>query len=294
MNSLSAHPDQSRAALLELGTQLAGGAWSVVVAPDVGEASGCYVRPSSASHRDIQDEDETASWWQELSEAERALQNEARALRRARKRMRQFSIQNKLTHLWTLTYRCVECDGDPCWCGSMAGPADRQTVKRDVANFLKRLRRALGPDSPAFPYLYVIERGSKSTKRLHVHLLLPAGFTANTIQGSWSLGRTDHSRPPGSHGQREQARRCAGYLTKYLAKSLRDEDPAWSHSYERAQGFNVRQVRRRLGAADDVLWFIAQHLTQGQGDLLSVSASVDWDDYDGPPAFFVRERPPDG
>lgn len=283
-DALAGLDTESRDALLELGTQLVNGSWAVVVAPDAGEASAVFLGGPRTPYPD--DEYEETSWWMMLPQEERDRRNRVRAARRASKKLRQYAVQNFLSELYTLTYRCVGCQGDPCTCGEVAGPASRAIVKRHVADFIRALRRHLPDDFGAFPYGYVIERGTRSTRRLHVHLLLPSGFPRDLPPALWQHGRTDYSPPKRGKGARSQARRAAGYLAKYLAKSLGDEDPAWAHSYERAEGFNVRQVRRRLTDVHDVLWFIEHYL----GRSVALSLSSDWNEYEGPPAFVARQE----
>lgn len=287
MSSVRGDVEASREHLLDLGTQLVGGEWFIVVAPEVGEASGACMWPYDPRDRDS--EDGATSAWSMLPGEVRQELNASRALRRATKRLRQYAVQNKLTALHTLTYRCVACDGDPCRCGRMESPATRAIVKRDVAAFIKSLRSGM-TGGEAFPYGYVIERGTKGTKRLHVHLLLPSEYAPELVSLCWKHGRTDYSPPKGDGGKRSQARRAASYLAKYLSKSLGDEDEAWAHSYERAQGFNVRQVKRRLRDITDVVWFVEHYL--GEGSRFSVC--TEWAEYEGPPAFVAIERDDDG
>jgi hypothetical protein len=156
-------------------------------------------------------------------------------------------------------------------------------VKADIARFIRKLRAVL--DAAGFAYAYVIERGTKGTRRLHVHLLTTSNVDASAVAKCWDYGRTDYSEPRGGVSKRGQSRRAAGYLSKYLGKSLGDEDELWAHSYERAEGFNVRQVKRRLANVGEVLWFMEQFLP---GEL-TLSLHTEWSDYEGPPAFVVTE-----
>lgn len=288
--------------LLDHGTQLVEvppHGYSLNVYIDAGEASAAFVLPRSMPDPEeiaqrLEDEDDTtegASQWSMLSEEDRRSLNVHRATTRARGRLRRYAIRNKLTYLHTLTYRCVACSCDPCECGQKLGPATRETVKRHVATFIRALRdhRDLEP----FAYAYVIERGNKSTQRLHVHLLLPFhlevadGVGSAPIMASvWGRGRVDlRFRGGAAETFRDKARACARYLTKYLSKSLGDEDEAWAHSYERSQGFNVRCIKRaRLTYADAVT--LAAWLLEADSDTY-LSDSENWTDYEGPPAFFM-------
>lgn len=277
--------------LLDSGTQLGEGFWHVTVAPDCGEASGAYLMPRMASKReDLDEEDEGA--WSHLTQEERDRLNLDRKVRRARRELRQYVTQNKLTTMVTLTFRCWDCACDPCACGAKASPPDRATVKDEVALFIPRLRYRL---KCSFPYSYVIERGERGTQRLHVHLLLPHGLDLEHVRSAWTRGRVDipdEGRYRSNTSVRENARRLARYVSKYVAKSLADDDEEWAHSYERAQGWNVRQVKRRLASAAEVVWFVEAMLARSGADAVRWTSSAVWDDYDGPPAFFACEVPP--
>lgn len=261
--------------------------------PEVGEAVIWLVTGAGG----VCEDDET--WWSRLSEEDRERLNRRRAVQRAATKMRRYAVRNKLVRLLTLTYRCVVCDGDPCTCGQRLGPAERSRVKRDVNRLMVAMRDSLGVE--ALPYLYVIERGGKRTKRLHIHLLVGSEVDVEALGelrrdgrgeeyrtgGVWVHGRV-HVREPSGAGLRDRARSGARYLAKYVDKALGDEDEAWAHSYERSQGFNVRQVGRhgllRLGDAVEV---VAMVLGVAVADL-EWSWSDDWEDWFGPPTAAVR------
>lgn len=242
------------------------------------------------------DGDAVESSWARLSEDERAVLNRRRVEQRARVQVRRYAVRNKLTRLVTLTYRCVACSLDPCGCGERLGPGDRQTVKRHVNRFLVALREALGVEG--LPYVYVVERGTKRTRRLHVHLLLSVDVDLEAFGelvdedtragGVWAHGRVNmRDRPQGS-SMREQARSAARYLAKYVSKALGDEDPEWAHSYERSQGYNVRQAgRRRLPVLADVLDLACVLLGVSLGEL-EWSWCDDWEEWFGPPTAVAR------
>jgi hypothetical protein len=261
---------------LDLRTQLAVGsgegsrAWSVTVWPEVGEASGALIQVNGSG---------SAGAWSNLSDEERQARNLDRANRRARRQMRHYSVRNKLSVLWTLTFRCQACHGpDRCVCGEKRGPADRATVKRLVNLFLKRLRARLKRD---LPYLYVIERGKRGTERLHVHLLLARGVPEELLHDAWGHGFVSLRFRPEGGGAREQARRAAAYAAKYVGKALADEDEAWAHSYERSQGFNLRRVRVRVAYESEAISLAVAAL----GGRVNLTRSDEWEGYTGPPAW---------
>lgn len=249
--------------------------WSVKMLPEVGEAVVYWDREPSG---------DGSSRWSRMSERERQELNDQRRLTRARGAVRRYAVRNKLTRMVTLTYRCQMCHGDPCTCGQMQGPSSRAAVKRDVNRFLVALRAVLRVD--AVPYLYVIERGTRSTKRLHVHLAVSREVSAELVADTWEHGRVDVADRDQVDGVRARARAMAKYLAKYLAKSLGDEDPAWAHSYERSQGFNVREVkRRRLGDLAEVWTLLA--IVMGHPSELQVQWSDEWEDWYGPPLAVI-------
>ena len=282
------------AALLDYGTQLVSvppPGYSLNVYPEAGEASAAFVMPRGVVDEQRQEDDDDASLWSMLDPETRRELNVMRATSRARGRLRRYAVRNRLTYLHTLTYRCVACSCDPCECGQKLGPDTRATVKRHVAAFMRTLRDHLG--GQPIPYAYVIERGSQSTKRLHVHVLLPCHLEETATVGAapvmaalWGRGRVDlRFRGGAVDGDRAKARACARYLTKYLSKSLGDEDEAWAHSYERSQGHNVRVVKRARLTYSDAVTLAAWMLDANADTYLSDSEA--WVDYEGPPAFFM-------
>jgi hypothetical protein len=267
------------AALLDLGTQLAEGvvegstAWSVTIFPEVGEATAAHVRVGPVA-------DTGKSQWSSLDEEERLALNRDRAQRRSRSRLRRYSVRNHLRVMWTLTYMCTTCKvAEGCVCGLASQPGSRAEVREHVNRFVTRLRNTMRLD--AFPYAYVVERGSRGTRRLHVHLLSPPGHHEDVMELVWGHGTVDMAFRADGVGGREGARRAAAYAAKYVGKALGDEDPAWAHSYERSQGFNVREVKARCQEMWDGLELAAAWLGSG----VEVTRSLDWEDYYGPPAW---------
>lgn len=244
----------------------------MTIYPEVGEATGALVRPPLP--------DDGGGSWTHLPDEVRQERNRDRAARRARGRLRRYAVRNHLRVMWTLTYRCQACQvPDGCVCGEQRQPESRAAVKEDVNRFLSRLRSVVKREG--LPYVYVIERGSRGTQRLHVHLLLPAGIDEDLVELAWGHGWVDVSLRSDGVGGREGARRAAAYAAKYLGKSLGDEDPAWAHSYERSQGFNVREVKART-LHEWEAWKLA---AEALGGLVDLSRSLDWEDYYGPPAW---------
>mgnify|MGYP006295235911 CR=1 FL=1 len=90
---------------------------------------------------------------------------------------------------------------------------------RDISEFLKRVRQWADRRGVTVRGVWKFERGTKSTRRIHYHLLLflPKGFTLPKPdkQGWWRRGST----------KIEWARSGAGYLAKYVSKPGAEDLP---------------------------------------------------------------------
>ncbi len=181
-----------------------------------------------------------------------------------------------LNRLGTLTYA-----GEGCH--------DPAQVRADVAAFFRTLRGSLG--GAPLPYVWVPE-WHKSGHGLHVQFAVGRFIQRGVIDAAWGRGFVHIKRlsdlPVGSTPLHE-ARRAAGYLSKYVTKSFTDtegERKAGLHRYEVAQGFQPPVTRFVGVSADDVL---VQAVEEMRGQLPSVSWSSDQvEDWQGPPA--VRNR----
>jgi hypothetical protein len=254
------------------------------VCPEAGEAA-LWQEAGRPVPEDRDGRDESA--WGELTDEERAERNEARALSRARTEVRRYCVRNRLDRMWTLTFRCWECDAAPCACGLAASPSLDEAWRAWDA-FVRRLRRALGRN---VPLLAVVERGSKGTRRLHVHVAVGFYVKGEELERVWGHG---HVKPRRSRvaaaGKRERARRAAGYLSKYLSKELGQERAENGNRYRRAQGFAARVVRRRRLTAEDARWFAARLCG---GNVVDVWRSEGDGEWRGPPVVVVRFGDPD-
>jgi hypothetical protein len=186
--------------------------WSFNLYPEAGEGGGCLMRPVKPSP--------TCG----PPNRERARQE---AARRARAKLRRYCAANRLNRLATLTYA-----GEGCF--------DSVQLREDVAEFFRALRGELGGER--FPYAWTSE-WHPGGHGLHVHFAVGRYVRERLIRHVWGRGITHIKRiqdlPVGS-GTVEEARRAAGYLAKYVSKSL-DEDPTPGlHRYEVAQGFQPR------------------------------------------------------
>ena len=162
------------------------------------------------------------------------------AAHRARTKVRRFCAANRLNRLATLTY-------------AGEGNHDPARLRDDVGRFFKQLR--IGVGAP-FPYLWVPE-WHPGGHGLHVHFAVGRFIPVADIRDAWGAGivhiKLLSDLPVGS-GTIEEARRAAGYLSKYLAKDLdAGGQPSGLHRYEVAQGFQPEVRRFRGTTSDEVL-----------------------------------------
>lgn len=188
--------------------------WTFNLYPEAGEGGGCLVRPAKPLPKGGP------------PNRERARQE---AARRARGKLRRYCAANRLNRLATLTYA-----GGGCF--------DPLQLREDVGEFFRRLRGELGGER--FPYAWTSE-WHPGGHGLHVHFAVGRYVRERLIRQVWGRGITHIKRiqdlPVGS-GAVEEARRAAGYLAKYVSKSLDDDPTPGLHRYEVAQGFQPRVI----------------------------------------------------
>jgi hypothetical protein len=166
--------------------------------------------------------------------ARRGLPDPARsqeeAARRARAKLRRYCAANRLNRFATLTY------AQSC--------RDPRQLRADVGVFFRGLRRELGGE--ALPYAWTSE-WHPGGHGLHVHFAVGRYVRQRLLGQVWGRGivhiKLIGDLPHGS-GALEEARAAAGYLAKYVSKSLDDERRAAGlHRYEVAQGFQPERVQ---------------------------------------------------
>jgi hypothetical protein len=176
--------------------------------------------------------------------------------------------------LGTLTYR-----GDGCH--------DPQQIRLDVAAFFRGLRSTLGGEP--FPYVWVPE-WHKSGHGLHVHFAVGGFVPRALIDKAWGRGFVHIKRlsqlPVGS-GRLEEARRAAGYLSKYVTKAFDGDESSRAlglHRYEVAERFQPKVMGFRGCSAGSVI-------AQASGVMGRRPArrwsSLDVEGWQGPPAIWV-------
>lgn len=192
----------------------------------------------------------------------------AEAARRARAKVRRYCAANRLDKLGTLTYR-----GEGCH--------DPRLVRAHVGEFFRELRAALG--GRPLPYVWVPEW--HKTHGLHLHFAVGQFIHRSLIASTWGRGFIKIKRlsdlPVGATSW-DEARRAAGYLSKYVSKTF-EADLGGLHRYEVAQGFQPRRVRLTGRSAHDVL---AQAV-----EVMGARPEKSWssdevEDWQGPPAVW--------
>ena len=175
--------------------------------------------------------------------------------RRAKAHVRRYCVANQLNRMGTLTF-------------AGAGQFDQLALRKQMGTFFKELRRQLGSD---LPYLWVPEW--HKSHGLHAHFGLGHYVSRSLIESTWSHGFIDirliADLGVGST-KRDEARRAANYLGKYVAKSFEDERRIDRlHRYEIAQGFKplpqslyaktqaevISQANEIMGSTPERTWF---------------------------------------
>jgi hypothetical protein len=160
--------------------------------------------------------------------------------RRARGKLRRYCAANVLNRHATLTY------GPP-------GRFDPAGLRADVAVFFRGLRDQLGGP---LPYVWVPE-WHPGGHGYHVHVALGRYVPRGVIGRAWPHGHfwiKLIGNLPTTAGALGEARVVAGYLAKYVSKSLDDERrPLGRHRYEVGQGFQPEKVLVYGSSAEDVI-----------------------------------------
>jgi len=150
------------------------------------------------------------------------------AARRARGHIRRYCATHQLNRLGTLTFRGAGCH-------------DQRRLRTYVGEFFRQLRLGLG--NKPFPYVWVPEWHT-TDHGLHVHFAVGQYISRSLIESAWPHGfvhiKLLGDLPVGS-GPLGEARKAAGYLSKYVAKSFLDTKRIGGlHRYDVAQKFTPR------------------------------------------------------
>lgn len=238
-----------------------GANWSLSLYPAAAEGGGCFV---SAHRREPPRRGGPAA------DPQRARLETAG---RARGRLRRYSAANGLNRLGTLTYGPPRC-------------TDPQELRGHVGEFFRGLRDALG--GRPLPYVWVPEL-HKDGVHLHVHFAVGRYVPRHVITTVWGRGFVHIKHigdlPVGS-GTVAEARKAAGYLSKYVTKSFDDgQRVPFLHRYDFAQGFQPEKLRLTGVSAEHVL----AQASEVMGSAPSQSwSSADVEDWQGPPAIWLQ------
>ncbi len=194
--------------------------------------------------------------------------------RRARATVRRYAAANRLNRLGTLTYAGSGCH-------------DPAQLRVDLGEFFRRLRT--GIDGKPFPYLWVPE-WHKTGHGLHAHFAVGKFIRRSLIADAWGHGfvhiKLLSDLPVGSTPLSE-ARRAAGYLSKYVAKTFTDPTvrEMGLHRYDVAQGFKPLAVPLTGETSDEVLAQASAVFESAPVRRWASSENVDWQ---GPPAIWAQ------
>jgi hypothetical protein len=256
MSSPAVHPSLHSLARPDAG-------WRFSLYPDAGEGGGTFVSstrrvPSYVSRGFAADPERAAS----------------EAGRRARAKVRRYCAANRLNRLGTLTFAGTGCH-------------DPAQLRDHLAEFFRNLRSSLGGN--ALPYLWVPE-WHKTGHGLHAHFAVGRYIKRSLIGEAWGHGfvhiKLLGDLPVGS-GTLSEARRAAGYLSKYVTKTFTDPDARalGLHRYDVAQGFKPEVMSLSGRSAGDVLGQASDLFSSAPVHQWSSAESEDWQ---GPPAIWAQ------
>jgi hypothetical protein len=120
-------------------------------------------------------------------------------------------------------------------------PQDYKGVKRDVNNFLRRIRRARKKLNLAeLKYVYIIEVIGRKRKHnnYHIHIVLSGGLDRQTIKTLWGKGNINKidELQPNENGLES--------LSKYFSKQFKDENaPKGFHKYTPSRNLKQPEIK---------------------------------------------------
>jgi hypothetical protein len=239
--------------------------WMLNLYPGAGEGGGCFVSARRLT-----------SWGSLGGPAADPERARVEAGRRARTRLRRYCAANRLNRLGTLTY-----EGEGCH--------DPGQARADVGAFFRTLRNDLG--GKPFPYVWVPE-WHKSGHGLHLHFAVGRYIRHGRILSAWGRGfvhiKLLGDLPVGS-GPVAEARKAAGYLSKYVSKTFSDdggvERPRGMHRFDVAQGFKPGAMRLHGATVAAVVGEATELMGGAPAEFWSSDQNPDWQ---GAPAIWVQ------
>ncbi|GAB2767860.1 hypothetical protein GCM10027020_20880 [Nocardioides salsibiostraticola] len=237
--------------------------WFLSLYPSAGEAGGSF----QSSYRP------RGSGWVPGTPAADPERSRSEAARRARGKVRRYCAANRLNRFGTLTY-------------AGTGVHDPAQARADAAVFFRRLRTGLGGRS--LPYLWVPE-WHKTGHGLHLHFAVGQYVPRGLVEASWGHGFVHIKRigdlPVGSTSLHE-ARKAAGYLSKYVSKSFDADEGSRAgrlHRYDVGQGFQPPVMRLSGRWSGEVLGKAQAVMGAAPARCWSSDEAEDWQ---GPPAVW--------
>jgi hypothetical protein len=167
------------------------------------------------------------------------------------------------------------------------GCHEPEQIRADLGEFFRSLRDGLGGDP--LPYVWVPE-WHKSGHGLHAHFAVGQYIKRSLIEQAWGRGfvhiKLLGDLPVGS-GTLSEARRAAGYLSKYVTKTFVDPDARvlGLHRYDVAQGFQPEAVAITGSSADAVLEQASAVFAESPS---STWFSRDAEGWEGPPSVWAQ------
>jgi hypothetical protein len=171
-----------------------------------------------------------------------------------------------------------------------AGCHDPGQARAHVGTFFRALRADLG--GAAFPYVWVPE-WHKTGHGLHLHFAVGRFIPRGRIASAWGRGfvhiKLLGDLPVGS-GPVAEARKAAGYLSKYVSKTFNENGdgvlrPKGMHRFDVAQGFKPGAMRLHGATAAAVVGEASE--------LMGAQPAVSWSsdqvpEWQGPPSIWVQ------
>lgn len=210
---------------------------------------------------------------------EDSLQREADNLRRANARavktLRLFMVRWSLTKLWTFTVSPK----------AKIDRYDKEQVKVAVNDFFQRWRVLNGGRN--FPYAYVLEQHKDGA--WHVHVAVNSSMFTDFFQlrRVWGHGRIRFDKAKRQAGDpRDDSRRLALYLVKYIVKDMGEHHEKGEHRYEVAQGYHVDVVRRWFTSFQEARMFLMERV-KGER-FVEVWSDYEIESWSGPPTWIFN------
>jgi hypothetical protein len=161
-------------------------------------------------------------------------------------------------------------------------------VRRHAGEFFRSLRNALGGEP--LPYIWVPEL-HRDGEHFHLHFAVGRYISRRHIEAAWGRGfvhiKLLGNLPVGS-GAVAEARVAAGYLSKYVAKSIGDSSKRdmGMHRYDLAEGFRPSTLRFYGAKSSDEV--IAQASAVLGGEPVVRWSSAEAEGWSAPPAIWAQ------